>query len=221
MRMRSITGGLAAAFALSTAASAATLVTIHAEGTATGHLASLGVIYPNPEPITMDATFDLSKGTRTTNAIVDRIEGSGANSPGEADVSIFSFGMLADTGWGNPFASMSFLTAPTYSTLSINLMDPTTDRVLYLLINRPGSLFTSLDTIPTGEVCAGATICIGGIVDPDGDTVGNNLGASWSTVTFSVTDTAVPEPATWALMILGFGGAGAALRRSKALARVA
>lgn len=221
MRMRSITGGLVVAFALSTAASAATLVTIHAEGAATGHLASLGIIYPNPAPITVDASFDLSKGTRTTNAVVDRIEGSNANSPGQADVAVESFHSLADTGWGNPFASMSFLTAPTYSTLSINLMDPTTDRVLYLLINRPGSLFTSLDTIPTGEVCAGATMCFGGIVDPGGDTIGNNLALAWSSVTFSVTDTAVPEPATWALMILGFGGAGAALRRSKALARVA
>lgn len=30
-------------------------------------------------------------------------------------------------------------------------------------------------------------------------------------------DTAVPEPTTWALMILGFGGAGAALRRRRAV----
>jgi hypothetical protein len=29
---------------------------------------------------------------------------------------------------------------------------------------------------------------------------------------------AVPEPGTWALMILGFGGAGAVLRRRKTLA---
>jgi hypothetical protein len=28
---------------------------------------------------------------------------------------------------------------------------------------------------------------------------------------------AIPEPATWALMILGFGGAGAMLRRRKAV----
>lgn len=210
--MKALAIGALVALAISSAASAATIVTIHAEGTATGHLASLGIIYPYPNPITMDATFDLAKGTQTTNIVVDRIEGSGANSPGEADVSIESFGLLAETGWGNPFASMSFLTAPTYSTLSINLMDPTTDRVLYLLINRPGSLFTSLDTIPVGEVCAGATICVGGIVDPDGGTAENNLGVSWSTVRFSMTDTAVPEPSTWALMILGFGGVGTMLR---------
>jgi hypothetical protein len=34
-------------------------------------------------------------------------------------------------------------------------------------------------------------------------------------VEYSPLSTAVPEPATWALMILGFGGAGAALRRRR------
>jgi hypothetical protein len=55
-------------------------------------------------------------------------------------------------------------------------------------------------------------MCFGGIVDPDGDTIGNNLALAWSSVTFSVTDTAVPEPSTWALMILGFGSVGTMLR---------
>lgn len=39
-------------------------------------------------------------------------------------------------------------------------------------------------------------------------------------VTFSVEDGgAIPEPSAWALMILGFGGAGAALRRRSVMAR--
>jgi len=42
-------------------------------------------------------------------------------------------------------------------------------------------------------------------------------------VTFSATTTAVPEPATWALMLLGFGGIGMAMRRRRrpALAQIA
>lgn len=35
--------------------------------------------------------------------------------------------------------------------------------------------------------------------------------------TFSFSTGAVPEPATWAMMILGFGGAGVALRRRRAV----
>lgn len=36
--------------------------------------------------------------------------------------------------------------------------------------------------------------------------------------TFEPITTAVPEPASWALMILGVGGVGAALRRRRAFA---
>ena len=53
------------------------------------------------------------------------------------------------------------------------------------------------------------------------DKINLNFGAS-STLTLFSTGTAgaVPEPATWALMILGFGGIGAAMRRGKAKVRV-
>lgn len=36
-------------------------------------------------------------------------------------------------------------------------------------------------------------------------------------ITFDVADTVVPEPATWGMMILGFGGTGAILRRRRGL----
>lgn len=44
----------------------------------------------------------------------------------------------------------------------------------------------------------------------------NNLGLQG--ITFTRIDTAVPEPATWALMLLGFGAVGFALRRGRKLA---
>ena len=34
---------------------------------------------------------------------------------------------------------------------------------------------------------------------------------------FTISVQAVPEPATWAMLILGFGGIGAALRRSRSM----
>ncbi|WP_293362537.1 PEPxxWA-CTERM sorting domain-containing protein [Phenylobacterium sp.] len=39
-------------------------------------------------------------------------------------------------------------------------------------------------------------------------------------ITFDVPDTVVPEPATWAMMILGFAGTGALLRRRRAIALI-
>jgi hypothetical protein len=36
-------------------------------------------------------------------------------------------------------------------------------------------------------------------------------------ITFDVADAVVPEPATWAMMIMGFGGVGAILRRRRSL----
>lgn len=41
------------------------------------------------------------------------------------------------------------------------------------------------------------------------------------TITYLIADVTVPEPATWAMMIVGFGAVGAALRRRRAPARVA
>jgi hypothetical protein len=51
--------------------------------------------------------------------------------------------------------------------------------------------------------------------------VTTQFGATLSNARLFSTETftgGVPEPATWALMILGFGGAGAALRRRRAVA---
>jgi hypothetical protein len=52
-----------------------------------------------------------------------------------------------------------------------------------------------------------------------GDTVTNTItlsnGAGSSNAQIFATDRAVPEPATWAMMLLGFGGIGMAMRRSR------
>lgn len=51
-------------------------------------------------------------------------------------------------------------------------------------------------------------------------TVGNNTGYSFDTTGLRLSVAAVPEPATWALMILGFGSAGAMLRRRRPAAAI-
>lgn len=53
----------------------------------------------------------------------------------------------------------------------------------------------------------------------NGTSIWNNQG--FGAVTFTRIDGAVPEPATWALMLLGFGAAGMALRRKRAQLAIA
>jgi subtilisin-like proprotein convertase family protein len=56
-----------------------------------------------------------------------------------------------------------------------------------------------------------------------GDDVGNDVGsyAGWTLSLTGESVGAVPEPATWALMILGFGGAGAMVRRRRTVSLTA
>jgi hypothetical protein len=48
-----------------------------------------------------------------------------------------------------------------------------------------------------------------------------NLNADHLTVTMRLDNAGVPEPAAWAMMLVGFGGLGAALRRRRAAAAIA
>lgn len=61
------------------------------------------------------------------------------------------------------------------------------------------------------------------VTGPWSETVRYSLNFAGSTGTFNGTAnlSAVPEPATWALMLLGFGGIGAALRRHRNPVRLA
>ena len=191
--------------AVSTAASAAQLIKIHAEGMATGPAGAGGLIYSG-QPIVVDAMFDLSDGTRITGSGQDTIYGAG-----EAQVSLE---LLSGT-WGTPFSALGFSDGSVNSALSFSLMDSSMKYLMTMTVIRAGDQFASLDTPPIGEICTGSVACTGLIRDPNGGTTLNNVQLAWSNVTVSLENTAVPEPSTWALMILGFGGVGTLLRRRR------
>jgi hypothetical protein len=98
-----------------------------------------------------------------------------------------------------------------------SFFDPSVDMTLTLTGTPDGNLTIPLVTngafdpgsfsfAYTNGTCAGVAVCTQ-------NDVGLTPGASISApVTISVSFAAVPEPATWAIMLMGFGGLGMALR---------
>jgi len=102
--------------------------------------------------------------------------------------------------------------------VSFNILDQSPSSVLLIgITNASGSpvstplgvinsSVTSLSRSGTITLAQGQTL--GFVVSPNGSYSNDSTGFN-----FTLTRAAVPEPGTWALMILGFGGAGAMLRR--------
>lgn len=194
---------IAATLSLGLSSVASAAIHLHAEGNAFGTLP--GLLYDGA-PIIVDWTFDPSLGNRLTHPTSDAVGGM----MGGADVSLE---LLPATDWGTQFSSLTFVHSPTASYMGAGLIDGSLSYALFFTIQRSDQLFTSLDILPSGNLCIGATTCEGGIGGPNGPTNDKNVTITWSTVT--LTNTAVPEPATWALMILGFGAAGSMIRLRK------
>jgi hypothetical protein len=127
-------------------------------------------------------------------------------------------GTFGDTGITNPTFTDTFtFTLPTglaSSTVSSTFQGATTD-VNFTSVTLDGHTFTVGDNgknefrfIDNLPVTSGTQTLI-----VSGTSAGN--GSFAGTIAFAP-NRAVPEPASWALMILGFGGIGATLRRRQA-----
>jgi hypothetical protein len=80
-------------------------------------------------------------------------------------------------------------------------------------ITYTSALLPTIGSAESGDFSFGLTAAKPGITALKNQTLSSFRAASSATF-----DIAVPEPASWALMIVGFGGAGAALRRRRTLA---
>jgi hypothetical protein len=121
---------------------------------------------------------------------------------------------------GNQMATFSFSTplselgldlgsADNYNTFTLTLMDGTS--ATFSGSDIPGS--DSTVSRPTGRLTFLATGS-----NPITDLV---LGSTQNSLeTDNLAGVAVPEPATWAMMLIGFGGVGFVMRRRKAAAKV-
>lgn len=130
--------------------------------------------------------------------------------PGSPDGSTFS-GEIDLTGW-SAIASLSFIwgSADTYNTLDILARDGVT--VLGTIL---GSSFNG-GNHSTTDPASNPIVTLSFDPSIQGDIGFLKLTSSENA--FEVDNfvvTGVPEPATWALMLLGFGGIGLAMRRSR------
>jgi hypothetical protein len=130
-------------------------------------------------------------------------------------------GTFGDTGITNPTFTDTFtFTLPTglaSSTVSSTFQGATTD-VNFTSVTLNGTQFNVGDAgknefrfVDNLPVTSGPQTLI-----VSGTSAGN--GSFSGTIAFA--PRAVPEPASWALMILGFGGVGASLRRRQAMGRL-
>jgi hypothetical protein len=136
------------------------------------------------------------------------------------------------TGLGNPNTLGSFTLLPTQGTTALDNVPFT------LLVNftSPGSLSGNY----FGTIFGSVTDSNAGGIQVDLDNTAHTFGTGAAAFTLTVNDvavsndgvatpitgfirTAVPEPTTWAMMLLGFAGIGFAMRRrrSPALAQIA
>lgn len=225
MQLKSILAGAACALAVSSAADAAVITTVY-EGTVLMGL-QIGDVFGTQEgaelPFEAVFVFDTDLGTRNTTATLDQVEGSVPNSPVlSALLSINGVSHeFASQGHGNLFVQGGSHTfhAVNYSTFDGIGLDEVSDIQLGAAAGGvPFSLEAPYDfTNPGGVLTPSFGI---GVYDNDaGVDLFYSEGFFTVSRAYTVQSTgAVPEPATWALMILGFGSAGAVLRRRRVLA---
>lgn len=128
---------------------------------------------------------------------------------------------------GNPNPLLVVFKAPTAGdydfTLALNVLDRSPTGVAVAGLKVLGGTVSSLPLTflnaasPTFSTSGTITLAkddlFGVIINPAGSYANDSTGLD-----FTLTTAGVPEPASWALMIGGFGAAGAMLRRRRALA---
>jgi len=179
--------------------SAATMAALNAAypfGTYAFHLTNSATSASQDASLTYSTTADSLSTPALTATSFDALQGMHADSGFTFDFNAFQ---------QNPDATESFL--------FLNVLD-TAGNVLFSA--NPDVTSTSV-FLPGGVLAAGQSynfdlIFDSRIVGADGD-VGTEIFFDTHTGGAFTTAAAVPEPATWAMMLLGFAGLGAALRR--------
>ena len=189
-----------AAFALGLAASA------HAAADLTVDYGSTGT------PYSADGSFQLVEAGNpfgdAPRTVVNDTGGTLSGSGSAAAITTPEFSIdLTFTTTGKSLFQADLSSALPDEPLSLSLFDGAT---LLKSATAPGGGTGSLAATPIVLSAGTYVLNISGALDPSLEAEGG--------FDFSGTAAAVPEPATWAMMLIGFGGLGAALRGSRRLA---
>ena len=142
---------------------------------------------------------------------------AGLSSGNFLDRYIFTIGQ---TGIGTGDLTTTFTT----SDFIIDALNPTNLDLLSVTFFNGVNLFNIPIAINGNQEVAGAGIGIPIFAGQQNvlsvNYLSRGFGAYGGTLNFLPTQAAIPEPATWAMMLIGFGAVGAAMRRRKAVPKV-
>jgi hypothetical protein len=180
-----------------------------------GSGANAAVISGTGDPLTDPA---LAGGTQITFDNVQTLPftESGVTFTAVDTVPIAVGGYFAtEVSFGNPVVTFTFdqpVSAVAFNVLDdlLGIADPWTFSIF-----SNGSLLESVLLAP-GSFSPGEYVGLSG-TNITSATLGRDAGSSSNILIDNLTFTAVPEPSTWAMMLLGFGAIGFAIRRKRAV----
>lgn len=184
-----------------------------------------GMLY-DAEPFAVQLTYDTSRGYRTDFGGAGEFLGGGTGSGSDGP---FLSAVLTVEGRTTDLARAFNGTAETYGPayvhefadrypgqLEFNITDAASAGPFTTFFNfwigGFGAAKASLETPWSGPLTGGYGTLEGGIVQPGASAL-FSLNLTPTDVRFEATPSPTPEPGAWALMLLGFGAVGAAVRR--------
>jgi len=153
---------------------------------------------------TLTASFTTPDGGVTTGSYDDIVSVT-VSGVGQSDATEFNDAFYVYTGSGAPFHDPSYYQL-TFGTSTLTTFNPAQDASNFLVGSLPAYDSSHEYTFLLNTGVTSPTQLHFGVGDGD---FGDNSGA------FTITVAEVPEPATWALMLVGFGRLGGALRTHK------
>lgn len=232
-----VLGAIAAIFTLTTTSASAAIVTITYDGVVSSGFDQTGVFGPANTALDGDAfrvvyKFDTSQGVANLSPTYNTIYGGsaiGTTSPWLRTVATINgvstnvnggfYSEIVGSNIGNFSVQFASVVDSVQMTDINNITTVGQDQISTIAYGYPGNLPATIDqpfyVNTTGDLVSGNLSIFDYVSDANGNYISARF-ANADLATTSITETidgGVPEPATWVVLMLGFGAAGAVLRR--------